>query len=324
MPSLSAHLRNRETHARLPFHPDCPACRDERLLGDVAPHAAVSQRARAAVAAAALAVTTMGPAAALATEPASEWEARGSRPGRAPSTSRHPATARMSPCSIRARARPTCPRTRRRTTTMTRSQTTTPRSTTPTHLLSSMMTPPARWTLTTSPRTRLRPNRNRPDRPNPRRRRRHSRRPQRRRPIRRRRRSRHSSHLRLPRAPRPVRLRHGLLSSGIAPGRARAAQVPRSAPAQPDTTAQAAAPAPTPRPPTSSTAPPADHADHTDRTHTVQAGESLWSIAADVLGPSARPFQIAREVHRLWELNKERIATGNPDLLMIDTRLRLR
>jgi len=100
--------------------------------------------------------------------------------------------------------------------------------------------------------------------------------------------------------------------------------VPRSAPAQPDTTAQAAAPAPTPRPPTSSTAPPADHADHTDRTHTVQAGESLWSIAADVLGPSARPFQIAREVHRLWELNKERIATGNPDLLMIDTRLRLR
>ena len=217
MPSLSAHLRNRETHARLPFHPDCPACRDERLLGDVAPHAAVSQRARAAVAAAALAVTTMGPAAALATEPASEWEARGSRPGRAPSTSRHPATARMSPCSIRARARPTCPRTRRRTTTMTRSQTTTPRSTTPTHLLSSMMTPPARWTLTTSPRTRLRPNRNRPDRPNPRRRRRHSRRPQRRRPIRRRRRSRHSSHLRLPRAPRPVRLRHGLLSSGTLP-----------------------------------------------------------------------------------------------------------
>lgn len=74
MPSLSAHLRNRETHARLPFHADCPICRDERLLGEVAPHAVVSQRAKAPVTAVALAITTAGPAAAFATEPASEWE----------------------------------------------------------------------------------------------------------------------------------------------------------------------------------------------------------------------------------------------------------
>ena len=31
MGSLSAHLRAPEDHARLPFHPDCPVCRSERL-----------------------------------------------------------------------------------------------------------------------------------------------------------------------------------------------------------------------------------------------------------------------------------------------------
>jgi hypothetical protein len=61
-----------------------------------------------------------------------------------------------------------------------------------------------------------------------------------------------------------------------------------------------------------------------DTTHSVHAGESLWSIASDVLGPSASPARIAREVHRLWQLNRERIGTGNPDLLMAGTTLRLR
>jgi hypothetical protein len=60
------------------------------------------------------------------------------------------------------------------------------------------------------------------------------------------------------------------------------------------------------------------------RFHVVQPGESLWSIATKLLGPSASPAQIAREVNRLWELNKDRIGTGNPDLLMAGTKLRLR
>jgi nucleoid-associated protein YgaU len=113
------------------------------------------------------------------------------------------------------------------------------------------------------------------------------------------------------------------------------AQAPRPAPAQPNAAARAATPAPAPRAPTNTSRPTAaanqtdhagraNHADHGARTHTVRAGESLWSIASDVLGPAAPPWQIAREVHRLWELNKERIATGDPDLLLIDTRLRLR
>ena len=61
-----------------------------------------------------------------------------------------------------------------------------------------------------------------------------------------------------------------------------------------------------------------------DRVHTVQRGESLWSIATDVLGGGASTDRVAREVSRLWELNAERIGTGSPDLLYAGTRLRLR
>jgi hypothetical protein len=53
-------------------------------------------------------------------------------------------------------------------------------------------------------------------------------------------------------------------------------------------------------------------------------GESLWSIADDLLGGHAPAARIAREVHRLWTLNERRIATGDPDLLAIGTRLTLR
>jgi LysM domain len=60
-----------------------------------------------------------------------------------------------------------------------------------------------------------------------------------------------------------------------------------------------------------------------DRVHVVRPGESLWSIAADVLGERASVASLAREVNRLWELNDDRIGTGNPDLLFAGTRLRL-
>lgn len=60
------------------------------------------------------------------------------------------------------------------------------------------------------------------------------------------------------------------------------------------------------------------------RIHVVQRGESLWSIASDVLGDGAGSAQVARQVNRLWELNEERIGTGSPDLLYAGTRLRLR
>lgn len=60
------------------------------------------------------------------------------------------------------------------------------------------------------------------------------------------------------------------------------------------------------------------------QTHRVQPGESRWSIATQLLGRGASNADIAREVNRLWELNKQRIGTGNPSLLRIGTELRLR
>jgi hypothetical protein len=56
----------------------------------------------------------------------------------------------------------------------------------------------------------------------------------------------------------------------------------------------------------------------------VLAGESLWAIATDLLGADATPASVAREVNQLWQLNRDQIATGDPDLLMVGTRLALR
>ena len=59
-------------------------------------------------------------------------------------------------------------------------------------------------------------------------------------------------------------------------------------------------------------------------TYTVQPGDSLWSIAARLLGSRASDAAITREVHRLWTLNKELIGTGDPNLLVAGITLRLR
>lgn len=59
------------------------------------------------------------------------------------------------------------------------------------------------------------------------------------------------------------------------------------------------------------------------RVHIVRRGESLWSIADDQLGAGASLARIAQQVNRLWELNKQRIATGDPDMLMVGTKLEL-
>jgi hypothetical protein len=60
------------------------------------------------------------------------------------------------------------------------------------------------------------------------------------------------------------------------------------------------------------------------RFHVVLRGESLWSIATERLGGHAATAEIAREVDRLWQLNEDRVASGDPDLLYTGLRLRLR
>jgi len=58
-------------------------------------------------------------------------------------------------------------------------------------------------------------------------------------------------------------------------------------------------------------------------SYTVRHGDSLWSIARRMLGMEASVGEIAGEVNRLWELNRDRIATGNPSLLLVGTELEL-
>jgi len=50
-------------------------------------------------------------------------------------------------------------------------------------------------------------------------------------------------------------------------------------------------------------------------THVVRLGESLWVIAEQRLGAQASDAEIATAVERLWQLNAQRIGTGNPDLI---------
>jgi nucleoid-associated protein YgaU len=64
--------------------------------------------------------------------------------------------------------------------------------------------------------------------------------------------------------------------------------------------------------------------DEGSRFYVIQPGDSLWSIAKRLLGGDPSAGRIAREVNRLWTLNRSRIATGDPDLLMVGTRLELR
>jgi nucleoid-associated protein YgaU len=92
------------------------------------------------------------------------------------------------------------------------------------------------------------------------------------------------------------------------------APVPAAPPAEPVVVVQANAPAESAPPPLSTN----------DRAYMVRPGDSLWSIARRLLGSDASPARIAREVNRLWELNKDRIGTGDPDLLKVGTRLTLR
>jgi nucleoid-associated protein YgaU len=63
------------------------------------------------------------------------------------------------------------------------------------------------------------------------------------------------------------------------------------------------------------------HAHAGQRSHVVRPGESLWSIASDLLGSGASAARISREVGRLWQLNQDRIGSGDPDVITAGTTL---
>jgi hypothetical protein len=58
-------------------------------------------------------------------------------------------------------------------------------------------------------------------------------------------------------------------------------------------------------------------------THVVQPGQSLWAIARNVFGTTVSDTRIATEVDRIWQLNADRIGTGDPDLIFAGFKLRL-
>src|SRR4051812_34803917 len=74
MRTLNAHLSESGSHVRLPFHPECPVCREERLAGSIPRDEFLGLRAGAVLAAGALAFSSLAPTAAFAAEGDSEQE----------------------------------------------------------------------------------------------------------------------------------------------------------------------------------------------------------------------------------------------------------
>lgn len=58
-------------------------------------------------------------------------------------------------------------------------------------------------------------------------------------------------------------------------------------------------------------------------SYVVRPGDSLWAIAQQGLGAGTSDAAVARRVVHIWNVNKQRIGTGDPDLIYTGTRLRL-
>lgn len=321
MQSLTAHLIAQGDHGRLPFHPDCPVCRRDRLAGFLPAEPVVSRRAQAAIAAGVLAVSSGAPTMAVAVEPDQQQEGTATpedTPGNAAQgpdfdpggestdlaeeappvpeiqapadpddeaagpLEQEPTTDTSQPLNDNPDSVPTDGESQPPAPPQPAEPTPTPPSEDP--------APPAADPAPTSTPTPTAEPDAAPAEDG--RRARSERRTTRRQP-------RHTQAGELLRTvvPRPV--------------------APAPAPARPTT--------PTPaRPPQAVQAADSENAGVDVQSHVVREGESLWSIAGDLLGSSASAAEIAREVDRLWRLNAERIATGEPDLIMPGTRLQIR
>jgi LysM domain len=326
MGSLSAHLRQAGDHGRLRFHADCPVCREERLLGTLSSESVVSRRAQAALATGALAVSFAAPAAVSAQEPDSRQEGTvapqepggapqepaGGRQGDAPAGSEAPGfdpgsetvlpfevdapqaspqdqgddgAGEAGPLEVEPDVDPDLGL-------VPRSEADDPTAS-PGDEAPVAPGPPRAPPATEVPPPTTEASPERPPRIDGARKPRKSRRQPTHRPTR-----------SVPRV--DARSTTAPLETPEPAAQASPVEVPP--PAQTGTADAATASSPL-----------ADA-----RFHVVRPGESLWSIAKGLLGPGATMARIAREVARLWNQNEDRIATGDPDLLRVGTRLRLR
>jgi hypothetical protein len=337
--SLTAHLLEPGDHGRLGFHPRCPACRRERLFGSLASEPLISRRVQAALATGVLALSVAAPGAAAAAGPdrqregaATPEQLRGDDidapdfdPG---GETALPFEVTPSPTSpvvgggsqdsgdgppvesdpvVDPDAHllaPTTPATQPPTTPATQAPPTEPDAPVPpAEVAPGSPAPPAGQRVTIEappggpevPTSRTAPDAAPKSAPEPKR----EGSDRRRRPA-----SATSAPAEQPRAP----------TADVPQRPAPAAPLPAAAVAETVLVAQASAPSEASESPLPDTA----------RWHVVEPGESLWSIARRLLGPDASPARIAREVDRLWELNRDRIGTGDPDVLMVGARLRLR
>jgi hypothetical protein len=312
MASLIAHLRQSEDHGRLAFHPDCPVCRAERLSGTLPLQGGVTRRTQAAVLATVLAASTATPTLAVAQE--SDQVSEGTlAPG---DTGADPAVNPDFDLGGDSEDlpfdEPEAPESE---------PAADPESGDPGPLEGEpvtdvdvpvadagdeaaepvVVTPSPTPTVTPTP-TPVAPAAPSPDEDA------QSTEP-----------AEPDAGPRADKAHRKRERRHGPEPKGDADEVVPAAPSPDvdAAAAEPRTIVVTRA---TPPPPTASKA---DAATRGDRYHVVQPGESLWLIARGLIGHDASAARVARQVNRLWALNETRIATGDPDLLMVGTRLAL-
>jgi hypothetical protein len=346
MASLTAHLVESRGHGRLGFHPSCPVCCQERLFGSLPSDAVVSRRAQAALASGVLALSAVGPPVAMAQEPDQQLEGgsgaaqpeagaeTGSGAVVAPGSDSN--AGMVAPTEVVPPAAPDLdPLTPPEADGGSVLQDVVPVETDPIEAPSTHQAPPPQADEGGAPEAG-------PDLPQP------APEPGVTEP---------DSSVEAPKpAPTEPEGSETLDSSEpSAPvehpdGKPRSEQ-PEEAKPRPDSQPPAESPS-APKPstvqmPTAPTAPqpveaaspdaPVQTAPASDpvspppaastpggRFLVVQPGDSLWAIAKRLLDPNASPAEIARKVNRLWELNRERIGTGRPDLLLVGTKLRLR
>jgi LysM domain len=347
MGSLTAHLLETGDHGRLRFHPSCPVCRQERLYGTLSSGPVVSRRAQALLAGGVLAVSSSAPALAIAQEPdrqsegvAAPEELGGPElddpsfdPGGDTALSFDTAPAPAAPdgdedsgdgapldveptVDVDAQLAPLAdtvdPETETGAPPTAEDPGTPPVGSIPPVVPEAPNSAPPSTPVELAPPADERTTSPRVDGPDTR------------------------ANLRSDAGPPPPPSR--VDDEARPPSEDRRRAVTPVAPAVPPPTVPAAPVAPTS---TSTAAPAAEPAaiaepaatspagsqeplDRNARSYVVQPGDSLWSIAKRLLGGDASAGRVAREVNRLWSLNRSRIATGDPDLLMVGTRLELR